>query len=141
MKKIILLFALVLTFSPVFSLEVNPPQEVINAVESDAQLNNSLDIYRKKCSDEVQKNWKNSNIKHDECEIKISFKTLSDGTVQDIQVLQASKYEQNNQAAIKAINDAAPFEPIPEELNAQEAEHIMLFPCKRYAVLTPTLKK
>ena len=60
MKKIILLFALALTFSPVFSLEVNPPKEVINAVESDAQLNNSLDIYRKKCSDEVQKNWKNS---------------------------------------------------------------------------------
>ena len=120
-----------------FSLEVNPPKD--SAVVS-VENQNALNQYKLNCSEKVQTNWKNSKIKHDDTEIKISFKTLPDGSVEDIKVLQSSKYEQNNQAALDAIADAAPFEPIPEELNAQYTEHIMSFPCRRYAIITPKVQ-
>lgn len=138
MKKIILLAAIaIFAATPVFSLEVNPPKDSTFAPVENQE---ALDQYKLKCSEKVQTNWKNSKIKHDDTEIKISFKTLPDGSIEDIKILQSSKYEQNNQAALDAISDAAPFEPIPEELNAQYAEHIMSFPCRRYAIITPKMQ-
>lgn len=138
MKKLTLLVVIIIfAIVPVFSLEVNPPKD--SAVVS-VENQNALNQYKLNCSEKVQTNWKNSKIKHDDTEIKISFKTLPDGSVEDIKVLQSSKYEQNNQAALDAIADAAPFEPIPEELNAQYAEHIMSFPCRRYAIITPKVQ-
>ena len=96
-----------------------------------------LENYMSKCADKVQQNWKKSNIKHDAVDIKITFEALNDGTVKDLKILVPSKYEQNNEAALKAIKDAEPFDKIPESLGAQSAKHTMIFPCRRYAQLSP----
>ncbi len=95
----------------------------------------TIEYYNNLCEQKVQANWQKSDIKHDEATIKITFKTLQDGSVEDIEIQTPSQYEQNNQAAIKAIEDAAPFDAIPAELNAQYAQHTMFFPCKRFAQL------
>lgn len=100
----------------------------------------SVENYKNLCSQKVQENWKKSNIKHDDTVIKITFKTLPDGSVQDMEVEIPSKFEQNNQAAINAILSAAPFEKFSADLNAEYAQHTMFFPCRRYAQITP-LKK
>lgn len=104
-----------------------------NIVKEEEQQVQTIESYNNLCEQKVQENWQKTNIKHDDVTIKITFKTLQDGTVEDIEVQTPSKYEQNNQAAIKAIQDAAPFYSIPQELNAQYAEHTMFFPCRRYA--------
>ena len=134
MKKIILtiLFLSCATFTCAQNLNVF--NEVTNLKPEQIQ---SIEDYKNNCTQKVQTNWKKSNIKHDDVIIKITFKTVQDGTIQDLNVEVPSKYEQNNNAAIKAIQDAVPFEGFPTDLNAKYAEHTMFFPCRRYAQITP----
>ena len=106
-----------------------------SAANVTTQAEQTLKTYNDACAQKVQANWQKSNIKHDDVTIKITFKTLQNGTVEGINIETPSKYEENNQAAIKAIEDAAPFDFIPQELNAQYAEHTMFFPCTRYSQL------
>ena len=134
MKKILIaaLFLCCATFANAQNLVVSDSASSISPEQMQ-----TIETYKSTCAQKVEENWRKSNIKHDDVTIKITFKSLQDGTIDDLELEIPSKYEQNNKAAIKAIEDAAPFDAIPQELNAQEAQHVMFFPCRRFAQITP----
>ena len=134
MKKVLVLVLFLCCTTFVNAQNLTVSDDVVKLQPEQVQ---SIEMYKNNCTQKVQANWKKSKIKHDDVVIKITFKTLQDGTIQDLEVEIPSKYEQNNQAAIKAIQDAVPFEGFPANLNAKYAEHTMLFPCRRYAQITP----
>lgn len=134
MKKILTVVLFLSCVSFVNAQNLNVSDEITKNQPEQVQ---SIEIYKNNCTQKVWDNWTKSNIKHDDATIKITFKTLQDGTIQDLDIEIPSKFEQNNQAAIKAIENAAPFEGFPADINAKYAEHVMLFPCKRYAQITP----
>jgi TonB family protein len=45
--------------------------------------------------------------------IKVSFTVLSDGTLTNLKLVQASADQSANQAALQAVSAAAPFDPLP----------------------------
>ncbi len=134
MKKILAILFLLCCTTFTNAQNLNVSDDAANFLPEQIQ---SIEGYKNNCTQKVQANWKKSNIKHDDVIIKITFKTVQDGTIQDLEVEIPSKYEQNNAAAIKAIQDSAPFEGFPTDLNAKYAEHTMFFPCRRFAQITP----
>ena len=104
MKKILIaaLFLCCATFTNAQNLVVSDSASTISPEQMQ-----TIETYKSTCAQKVEENWRKSNIKHDDVTIKITFKSLQDGTIDDLELEIPSKYEQNNKAAIKAIEDAA----------------------------------
>jgi TonB family protein len=73
--------------------------------------------YISKVEKKIKRKWKapKKNLNYN---IKVNFKINSQGGIEDLKIISASGDTKSDLAALKAVKDASPFEPIPVGLEA-----------------------
>ena len=77
--------------------------------------------YMKTLQTSIKKNW-NPPQGDTSRQVVLFFKIAKDGSLKNYSVLQSSGNNDTDEAAIKALKAAAPFEPLPEEYNKDDID-------------------
>lgn len=79
--------------------------------------------YEADCTRRIKRNWFPPKIcigESSPCQVR--FKIKNDGSVEDVQIEQGSGNSLTDSSARKAIQNAAPFRPLPEDWNKTELD-------------------
>ncbi len=115
MKKIIFLFVLLCFFHGLFF--------AARAEDKNSWIADDVDFtsYMKKLQKEIYSNWHpfKSNTGNN---VILFFKIGKDGRLLTLAILKSSGLEEADDAALAAVNNAAPFRPLPKEFKGESID-------------------
>ena len=103
MKKILLLF--ILLFCMVVFAQANTDRV-------------NMEPYTQYLHTKIMQNWKPANLENPKY-VVVSFTIAKDGTLLSKRVTKSSGSPTLDTAALKAVENSAPFKPLPEEFNGR----------------------
>lgn len=92
------------------------PDKISKKIENPIKNGINFEPYLKNLQDKIKANWnppKHKKTKH----IKVRFTIDKKGNLLNPKISSSSKNKECDSAALKALNDSAPFEPLPSEYN------------------------
>lgn len=101
-----------------YEFNLSPPivrkEEAAQLKEINKEKYNS---YYQKVKERISANWKRPDVKlNNPTKVTVGFEIAMDGSVKNLKIVEYSDNPDIDSSGIKAINDSAPFLPIPEDI-------------------------
>ncbi len=124
-KKLICLFISFVLLGVInFTFADNPNvSKKNNSAQEKKSSETSVDFapFMKKLQRDIKLNWKPPK-KNESNRVVLLFTVSKNGKVSNIKVLKSSGYKDVDKAAIKAVKDTAPFQPLPAEFEDNQVD-------------------